>query len=106
LSVIEEYRPRSRASRRKSNSRFWVIGSPIWTAWIGADSSSAAEENVAPWIPSAPMRPPAMTIRSPGRAPFSSPGRPAIVTGSFPTVPQKTRGFPRNRSSKSSQPRP
>ena len=32
-------------------------------------------------MPSAPMRPPVITMRSPGRAAFSSPGRPATSTG-------------------------
>lgn len=86
--------------------RFWVMGSPICTAWMGAFSSSAADENVAPWMPSAPIRPPTITMASPGSAAFSCPGRPVTVTGNTPTVPQNTRGLPRKRLSKISQPRP
>ena len=32
--------------------RFWVMGSPIWTALVGDSSWSSSEEKVAPWIPS------------------------------------------------------
>ena len=64
------------------------MGSPICTAWTGLSSVSSAEEKVAPWMPSLPMRPPTITIRSPARACFSSPGPPAMVTGMRPTVPQ------------------
>ena len=64
------------------------MGSPIWTAWTGLSSVSSAEEKVAPWMPSLPMRPPTMTIRSPGLASLTWPGRPAVETGMRPTVPQ------------------
>jgi len=67
LSVIELYSSRSRASFTiASDIFFWVMGSPIWTAPAGLPSSRASDENVAPWIPSWPTRPPSTTILSPG----------------------------------------
>jgi hypothetical protein len=56
---------------RKSYILRWVMGSPIWTAVAGEPSCSSSDEKVAPWMPSAPMRPPDMTMTSPGRAHFS-----------------------------------
>ncbi len=94
LSVIELNSPRSRATVSMSNIIFCVMGSPIWTACTGACSSSRSLENVAPWMPSLPMRPPTMTIASPTSARFSWVGRPALVTGITATVPQKTNGLP------------
>lgn len=88
LSVRPLYRPSARASARKSATIFCVIGSPIWTACTGDDSSSSTLEKVAPWIPSLPIRPPTMTTTSPGRTTFSAVGRPAEVTGITATVPQ------------------
>ena len=66
---------------------------PICTAPPLTFSDSAlnsAEENVAPWMPSRPVRPPTTTIRSPGRASFWQ-----RSTGMTPTVPQKTSGLAR-----------
>src|SRR3989338_6996510 len=58
LSVMLEYKPLPRASRIiASESFFCVIGSPICTAVAGEPPPSDSEENVAPWIPSAPTRP-------------------------------------------------
>ena len=95
LSVMPRYSPRSRASSSMSSIFFWVIGSPICTAEVGEDSLSASEEKVAPWIPSLPILPPAMTARSPERTSFAQASRPRIRAGSTPPVPQKTSGFPR-----------
>ncbi len=80
---------------RKSYILRWVMGSPICTAVAGEPSWSSSEEKVAPWMPSLPMRPPHMTMASPGLAAFSWLGRPVTVVGREPTVPQKTRGLPR-----------
>jgi hypothetical protein len=48
LSVMQVYNCKSRASSRKSNIFFCVMGSPIWTADEGDTSLSSTEENVAP----------------------------------------------------------
>ena len=48
-----------------------MIALPIWTAppeSSSLSSVSSADEKVAPWIPSRPVRPPTVTTRSPGRA--------------------------------------
>ena len=79
-----------------------MIALPICTAppLIASDSSvSSSDENVAPWMPSRPVRPPTATIRSPGLAAFSV--RP---TGISPTVPQNTSGLARYRSSNTRAP--
>jgi hypothetical protein len=52
-------------------------------------SCSSTDENVAPWIPSRPVRPPTTTIASPGATRLST-----AVEGMSPTVPQKTSGLP------------
>ena len=62
LSVIQLNRPWSRASMMKSLIFFCVMGSPICTAVAGDPSCNSSEENVAPWMPSLPMRPPVMTM--------------------------------------------
>jgi len=64
------------------------MGSPIWTAETGESSWSSSEENVAPWMPSFPMRPPVMTTRSPGRMDLVWLGSPRISAGMIPAVPQ------------------
>jgi hypothetical protein len=104
LSVMNRYSPLSRALMRKSNIRFWVMGSPICTAVTGEFSFSSSEEKVAPWIPSLPIRPPVMTMISPGSMDFSWDGSPLILAGMIPAVPQKTSGLPQNRSSKTNEP--
>ena len=78
-----------------SPMRFWVIGSPICTAVAGLPEDNASEENVAPWIPSKPTRPPRTTTKSPGRALFLDKSRPLERRGMSPTVPANTSGFPR-----------
>ena len=60
---------------------FWVIGSPSCTAVAGLPSWSSSEEKVAPWMPSFPMRPPAMRILSPGRAALPRAPAKRSVTG-------------------------
>ena len=70
-SVMAVYSPRSRASSITSISPFSVIASPICTALpvVSAVSCvSSAEEKVAPWMPSRPVRPPSATTRSPACA--------------------------------------
>ncbi|MFO0874361.1 MAG: hypothetical protein U0575_10355 [Phycisphaerales bacterium] len=60
----------SRSARIASSVFFWVIALPICTAWLNSSacvSVSSADENVAPWMPSRPVRPPSATIRSPAR---------------------------------------
>ena len=49
-----------------SNMFFCVMASPICTAEAGDASFSSTDENVAPWMPSLPMRPPTITTQSPG----------------------------------------
>jgi len=52
-----------------SRTIFSVIALPICTAppeSVSLSLVSSAELNVAPWIPSRPVRPPMATIRSPG----------------------------------------
>ena len=75
---------------------------------IGKDgihgATFSSEEKVAPWMPSLPMRPPVITIRSPGRIFFWCEGSPWIMAGMIPAVPQKTSGFPAKRSSKTKDP--
>ncbi len=78
----------SRASSSMSSIFFWVIGSPICTAVAGEPSCSSSDENVAPWMPSLPMRPPAMTMRSPGFAFLSCDGWPLTFSGIRPMEPQ------------------
>ncbi len=93
---------KSRARRIASSTRFSSIALPICTAWANSSacvSVSSAEEKVAPWIPSRPVRPPSAMIRSPGLA------SPLIRSaGITPTHPQKTRGFPMYRSSNQTAP--
>ena len=101
LSVMELYRPRSRASFTiASESFFWVMGSPICTAAAGLPYERASDEKVAPCIPSRPTRPPTITILSPGMAFFLYAGLPSAFFGRSPTVPTNTSGFPLYRSSK------
>ena len=51
---------------------------------------NSAELNVAPWMPSRPVRPPTATIRSPGRGSLND-----LSRGIRPMLPQKTSGLPR-----------
>ena len=88
LSVVLRIRPCAQASSMKSARSFWVMGLPICTAVFGECLSISAEENVAPWIPSLPTRPPPMTMRSPGRTSFTEASRPASSTGITEPVPQ------------------
>jgi hypothetical protein len=70
---------------------FSVTGSPICTlapATSPVVASMVALENVAPRIPSRPVRPPSTTARSPGNGPSGS-GRSAAT----PMQPQNTSGF-------------
>ena len=73
-------------------TRFSSMALPICTAWLNSSqcvSVSSAELNVAPWMPSRPVRPPSATIRSPGLA------EPVISSrGMMPTQPQNTSGLP------------
>ena len=80
------------------------MGSPICTAVAGEPSCNSSEEKVAPWMPSLPMRPPTMTTTSLGLAAFTWLGLPDTLAGMRPTVPQNTRGLPRKRSSKTTEP--
>ena len=101
---MARYRPRSRASSRKSDIFFWVMGSPICTADRGDDSSRARDEKVAPWMPSRPMRPPTITARSPARGSASQAGAPSRLAGMMPPVPQNTSGLPTKLGSNSTAP--
>ena len=82
----------SRARRIASSMRFSSMALPIWTACANSSawvSVSSAELNVAPWIPSRPVRPPRATMRSPML------GSPAIRwRGMVPMHPTKTSGLP------------
>ena len=75
-SVAHLTSPRRQATSRKSESIFCVMGLPICTALRGECLSRPSEENVAPWMPSLPVRPPASTTRSPGAISFSHAGLP------------------------------
>jgi hypothetical protein len=79
------------ASSTKSVSVFSWIAWPICTEppdWLSLALDNSTLENVAPWMPSRPVRPPATTTRSPGRTAAS-----AECRGMMPTVPQKTSGL-------------
>ncbi len=89
---------------RKSLIFFCVIGSPICTAETGEASSNTREENVAPWMPSFPMRPPIITALSPGLICLIQVPSPAMEAGIIPPVPQNTSGFPVYESSKRKPP--
>ena len=72
-------------------SSFSVTGSPICTlapATSPVEASIVVLENVAPRMPSRPVRPPSTTTRSPGNGPSGN-GRSAAT----PMHPQKTSGF-------------
>ena len=90
-SVMALYRRASRAWMTMSMSFFSVMGSPIWTAlpasWAVVCVSSM-DENVAPWMPSRPVRPPSTTIASPAET-----LRGWLLRGAIPTVPQNTNGL-------------
>ena len=76
-----------------SSTIFSVIALPICTAppeMVSLSPVSSAELNVAPWMPSRPVRPPMATIRSPGSTCLLD-----IPRGITPTVPQKTSGLAR-----------
>ena len=89
-AAVGDARGRARASRAAAARRAPaspVIASPICTA-RGVDRSrdsscSSTDENVAPWIPSRPVRPPTTTIGSPGLHVLVRRSR----AGSGPTVP-------------------
>ena len=88
-SVIAVHR--SSAPVSTSISSFSVTGSPICTlapATAPVVASIVALENVAPRMPSRPVRPPSTTTRSPGNGPVGS-GRSAAT----PMQPQNTSGF-------------
>ena len=60
----------------------------VWMAInSGAEGKpgSSAEENVAPWIPSRPVRPPSAMIRSPARARMSPLKLPAVSRPPWPS---------------------
>src|SRR4051812_12565027 len=90
-SVIALYRPASRAWSSTSSTFFSVIGSPICTALPTSTAVvcvSSADEKVAPWIPSRPVRPPSTTTASPGWRLCG-----CLPRGASPTVPQNTSGL-------------
>ena len=90
-SVANSINPNSRASRMKSAAFFSSIGLPICTApWSSAWLlvSRAADENVAPFSPSRPVRPPTTTMARPGRMALAM-----SCCGMTPAVPQKTSGL-------------
>ena len=97
-SVTPVNSPASRACRITSATFFSVIALPICTAWLNSSacvSVSSALLNVAPWMPSRPVRPPSTRIRSPYPTAFS-----ILSRGITPTHPQNTSGLPMYRSSK------
>ena len=85
-SVIAWNKPRSRAASTTSSIIFSVIALPICTAppdSVSLSLVSSAELNVAPWMPSRPVRPPTATMRSPARGSLCD-----LSRGIRPTLPQ------------------
>ena len=93
-SAVGDRRPEHGASSAPAStsiSRFSVTGSPICTlapATWPVVASIVRLENVAPRMPSRPVRPPSTTTRSPGCGPVDG-----TSSGATPMHPQKTSGL-------------